>query len=83
MSAPGRVLAGGFRDVFPACPAQESHREVPERGHDPRAVSGADLGPVFVEGGIPDMMASIFDFPMTASESEERFRAGLSGRQAG
>ena len=29
------------------------------------------------------MMASIFDFPMAASESEERFRAGLGGRQAG
>ena len=79
----GRVQTGSCCNVIPAYPAQKPYREVSKRRHDLRTIFGADLGAIFVEGGIPDVVAPVFDLPMTAGQGQERLRVGLIGRHAG
>jgi len=57
--------------VCPSRPTQEADGEIPESGHDPRAVSGSDLGAIFIKGDIPDIIQAILDRPVAAVELQK------------
>jgi hypothetical protein len=47
-------------DVGPASEAEEADRDVSHRGHDLWGGAGSDLGSVFVEGDVADMVFAVF-----------------------
>ncbi|HSL09596.1 MAG TPA: hypothetical protein VK887_16700 [Pseudonocardiaceae bacterium] len=74
---------GCLFDVGPAGEAEEADRDVSHGGHDLRGGAGADLGSVFVEGDVADMVLTVFDGPMSAVEGEDVGGVGLAGGEAG
>ena len=57
--------------------------EVAQSGHDPRKTAGADLGVVFTEGAVPDVVEKIFNLPVAADPGGELGAGRGAGRQAG
>lgn len=48
-----------------------------------RGGAGPDLGSVFVEGDVADMVLAVFDGPMAAVDGEDVGGVGLAGGEAG
>ena len=63
------VVAAGSGDIALTCLAeQDAYGQVPQGGHDLRAVAGADLGGVFSVGDVADVVQGL-DLPMPADPS--------------
>lgn len=63
--------------------ADQADGEVAQGGHDPGQVSGADLGSVFIEGDIADVVDPVFDVPVAADDGGEQSGGGLAEAEAG
>ena len=65
-----KVTRGG-RDVRRSDQSQQADRDIAEAGQRPRAVSFADLAPVFVVGHVAHMVEAVFDVPVFTVELQE------------
>jgi hypothetical protein len=74
---------GGLFDVGPAGEAEEADRDVSHGGHDLGGGAGSDLGSVFVEGDVADIVLAVLYSPMSAVEGEDVGGVGLVGGEAG
>ena len=74
---------GGLFDVGPAGEAEEADRDIAHGGHDLGGGAGPDLGSVFVEGGVADMVFAVLYSPMSAVEGDDVSGVGLPGGEAG
>ena len=74
---------GGLFDVGPASEAEEADRDVSHGGHDLWGGAGPDLGSVFVEGDVADVVFAVFSSPMAAVEGEDVGGVGLPAGEAG
>ena len=70
-------------DVFHADETHDAHGEATQRRHHAGSVLGANLGEIFVVGGIADMMVAVFDLPMAPGDAEQVFRRRPILGQAG
>lgn len=70
-------------DVGIARQAQQTDRDVPQRGHDAWARMATDLLAIFVRGPIPHGVGAVLDGPVPAVERQQLSGSGLLGRQAG
>jgi hypothetical protein len=68
---------GGLFDVGPASESEEADRDVSHGGHDLWGGAGSDLGSVFVEGDVADMVFAVFDAPMAVVEGLFAVSSGL------
>lgn len=73
-SAGGEVTAR-LGDVFHADETHDAHGEATQSRHHMRSVAGANLGEVFVVGGVADMMVAVFDLPMAPGDAQQVFRS--------
>jgi hypothetical protein len=74
---------GGLFDVGPAGEAEEADCDVSHGGHDLWGGAGTDLGSVFVEGDVADVVSAVFYSPVAAVEGEDVGGVGLVGGEAG
>ena len=79
------ATAGAQRggDVGGPGQAQETHGQVPQRGHDLGRVARADLGAIFVEDAIAHVMHPVLDRPVAADEGEQPRGRRRGGGEAG
>ena len=70
-------------DVFHADETHDAHGEATQSRHHAGSVLGANLGEIFVVGGIADMMVAVFDLPMAPGDAEQVFRRRPILGQAG
>src|SRR5262249_4399544 len=70
-------------DVGVAGGAELVDGEAAQGGHVLRAVSGADLGGVLTEGGVPDEVEPVFDDPVRPQDLRDAFRGCLAAGQVG
>jgi hypothetical protein len=70
-------------DVGPASETEEADRDISHGGHDLGGGAGPDLGSVFVEGDVADMVFAVFYSPVSAVEGENVGGVGLPGGEAG
>lgn len=63
--------------------AKQRDRDVAQRSHDLSSGATADAGAVFVEGDIADPVKTVFDRPMTAAQTQQGWRTGGPGFDAG
>lgn len=80
MPGAGAQPGGDIRDV---AAAEEGDGEIAAGGKGLGGGAGADLGAIFIERDIPNVVDLVFDAPMAAGDSEQVFSAGLIGGQAG
>ncbi len=78
-----RCPARSLRDVGRARQAQHADRQVAQRGHHPRAGSGADLRPVLVERDVTNPVEAVLDAPMVTRQTQQTGRVRFLRRQAG
>lgn len=71
----GGEVPARLGDVFHADEPQDTHGEATQSCHHVGSVFGANLGEVFVVGGIADMMVAVFDLPMAPGDAEQVFRS--------
>lgn len=64
----GGEVAGCLGDVFNAGETHDAHGEFTQCRHHAGSVLGSDLGQVLMEGGVADMMVTVFNSPMATSE---------------
>ena len=81
VEAAGEFL-GAARDVRPAAEAEQADRDVAHGGHDLGGRAGPDLGAVFVEGDVADVVGAVLDPPVAADERGDVGGVGLAGGQA-
>jgi len=74
---------GCLFDVGPAGEAEEADRDVSHGGHDLGGGAGSDLGSVFVEGGVADVVFAVLYSPVSAVEGEDVGGVCLAGGEAG
>ena len=77
------VAAQGGGDVGFASQTDHADGQIAQGCHDLGRGAGADLGPVFIEGNVPDPVDSVLDAPMSPPQGEEPLRTGPGRRQAG
>ena len=70
-------------DVGAADEAEQADRDVAGGRHELGRRAGSDLGAIFVEGSVPDVMFAVFDAPVAAVSGEHVGRVGLPGGEAG
>jgi hypothetical protein len=70
-------------DIGPAGEAEEADRDVSHGGHDLWGGAGPDLGSVFVEGDVADMVGAVLYSPVAAVEGQHVGGVGLAGGEAG
>lgn len=61
----------------------QADNEVADAGQHARAVAGADLAAILVEGHIAHPMQTVLDAPMTPIERQQALRRGLGGCEIG
>jgi len=83
IAAAGSAVTGCRSDVFATHQAQETHREIAQGGHHAWTIPGANLGAVFVIGGIPDVVTAVLNLPMATGQSQQLFGIGFLGGQTG
>jgi len=76
------VAAETRRDVLHSGCAEGSDGEVAPGGHRAGCVAGSQLGGVFGESGVADVVQGL-DLPVVTDESGELGRGGLLGGEAG
>ena len=81
-SAGGEVTAR-LGDVLHADETHDAHGEATQRRHHAGSVLGANLGEIFVVGGIADMMVAVFNLPMAPGDAEQVFRSRSISGHAG
>ena len=79
----GGEVPARLGDVFHADEPHDTHGEATQSRHHVGSVFGANLGEVFVVGGIADMMVTVFYFPMAPGDAQQIFRRGPIFGEAG
>jgi hypothetical protein len=74
---------GGLFDVGPVSESEKANRDVSHGGHDLWGGAGPDLGSVFVEGDVADVVLAVLYSPMAAVDGEDVGGVGPSGGEAG
>lgn len=80
MGGDGSEVGG---DAGCTCQSQETDDEVAQCGQGLRAVAGPDLGTVFVEGDVADMVKGVFDCPMATVCGQESLGWSFFRAEAG
>jgi hypothetical protein len=78
----GHVSDGGG-NIGIICQPKEADGEVSERGHHSGAGLGSYLRAILIKGDVPDIMAFVFDAPMSTVKVEELLGRSLLGRETG
>ena len=72
-----RHLPHFLSDIFHTSGFEQPYGETPQSGHVCRAMSSSDLASILIINGINDVMATIFNHPVTPIGCQYLFRAGL------
>lgn len=61
------------------CQPEETDGKIPEYRHHSGSGLGSDLGAIFIKGDITDIVAFVFDSPVSPVEFEELFWGNFLG----